>query len=104
MTGVQTCALPIYSLELEQIKQIVEIQLSHLRARLKEKKLDLVPTDEAKEFLAKEGFDPVYGARPLKRTIQREVQNPLAKKLLEGEYKEGDVIKVSVDKGRIVFK
>ena len=92
------------SLELEQIKQIVEIQLSHLRARLKEKKLDLVLTDEAKEFLAKEGFDPVYGARPLKRTIQREVQNPLAKKLLEGEYKEGDVIKVSVDKGRIVFE
>jgi len=92
------------SLELEQIKQIVEIQLSHLRKRLEEKKLDLVLTDEAKELLAKEGFDPVYGARPLKRTIQREVQNPLAKKLLEGEYKEGDVIKVGVDKGRIVFE
>ena len=93
------------SLQLEQIKQIVEIQLSHLRARLKEKKLDLTLTDRAKEFLAKEGFDPVYGARPLKRTIQREVQNPLAKKLLEGEYKEGDVIKVDFDqdKQRIIF-
>jgi ATP-dependent Clp protease ATP-binding subunit ClpB len=91
---------------LEQIKQIVDIQLSHLRNRLREKKLDLVLTDKAKEFLAKEGFDPVYGARPLKRTIQREVQNPLAKKLLEGEYKEGDVIKVDFDedKRQLIFE
>lgn len=94
------------SLQLEQIKQIVEIQLSHLRNRLREKKLDLVLTDKAKEFLAREGFDPVYGARPLKRTIQREVQNPLAKKLLEGEYKEGDVIKVDFDedKRQLIFE
>lgn len=93
------------NLELEEIKQIVEIQISHLKSRLEEKKLTLVLTDEAKEFLAQQGYDPLYGARPLKRTLQREVQNPLAKRMLEGRYQEGDIIKVALgkDKRRIIF-
>ena len=60
---------------------------------------------KAKELLADRGFDPVYGARPLKRTIQQEIQNPLALRLLEGTYKEGDTVRVEVDKDRnFVFK
>ncbi|MFP4036730.1 MAG: ATP-dependent chaperone ClpB, partial [Desulfobacteraceae bacterium] len=68
----------------EEIKQIVDIQLGHLEKRLAEKKITLALTDGAKEFLARTGFDPVYGARPLKRTIQHMVQDPLATKILEG--------------------
>jgi ATP-dependent Clp protease ATP-binding subunit ClpB len=83
-----------HSLEREHIARIVEIQLKHLRQRLAERKLDLELTEKAKEFLAQEGWDPQFGARPLKRAIQRELQDPLALKLLEGEFKEGDVIVV----------
>ena len=87
-----------HSLDREHIAQIVEIQLKHLRERLTERKLDLELTEKAKEFLAQEGWDPQFGARPLKRAIQRELQDPLALKLLEGEFKEGDVIVVDADK------
>ena len=86
-----------HSLSIENIKEIVEIQLRNLRKRLAERKMDLHLSDRAKETLAKEGFDPVYGARPLKRAIQRLIQDPLALKVLEGEFLEGDTI--SVDKG-----
>jgi ATP-dependent Clp protease ATP-binding subunit ClpB len=81
-----------HALTLENIKEIVEIQLRNLRKRLAERKISLVLTDRAKEFLAKEGFDPVYGARPLKRAIQRFIQDPLALKLLEREFSEGDTL------------
>ena len=93
------------SLGMDEIKQIVELQLDELKARMKERKLDMVLSDGAKEYLAKEGFDPAYGARPLRRTIEKQVQNPLALKLLEGEFTEGDTIKVDLDKktGQLTF-
>ncbi len=81
-----------HMLGIEQIKQIVEIQVANLKDILKDRKLKLKISPEAMEFLAREGFDPVYGARPLKRVIQNEIQNVLALKLLKGEIKEGDNI------------
>jgi len=81
-------------LDKEQIIQIVDIQLKILKNRLKEKKIDLTVTPRAKEILAERGFDPQYGARPLKRTIQKYIQDPLALQMLEGKIKEKDHIKV----------
>jgi ATP-dependent Clp protease ATP-binding subunit ClpB len=93
-----------HGLTIENIKEIVEIQLKNLRRRLAERKIDLSLSDEAKAFLAKEGFDPVYGARPLKRAIQRFIQDPLALKILEGDFKEGDGIEVKVGpKNELIF-
>lgn len=94
-----------HALAKEEIKKIVEIQLSFLNKRLAEKKLSLRLTESAKELLVNQGFDPVYGARLLKRTIQRMIQDPLALKLLEGDFSEGDLIEVDVDKTakKIIF-
>jgi len=78
------------------IFKIVDLKIDLLRQRLQEKKIDLVLKDRAKEVLAERGFDPVYGARPLKRTIQKEIQNPLAMKILDGEFKEGDTVTVDI--------
>ena len=87
------------------ILEIVGLQLGLLAKRLSDRKIGLEVTKEAKELLAERGFDPVYGARPLKRTIQRDVQNPLAMKILAGEFGEGDTVKIGVDKAReLVFK
>jgi ATP-dependent Clp protease ATP-binding subunit ClpB len=83
-----------HSLSKEQLRGIVEIQLQGLRRRLADRNLNLEVTDAAKDRLADEGYDPVYGARPLKRTIQRLLQDPLAMRILEGEFHEGDTIKV----------
>jgi ATP-dependent Clp protease ATP-binding subunit ClpB len=91
------------SLTLEQIKEIVDIQLEALRKLLRERKMDVELTDAAREMIAREGFDPVYGARPLKRALQREVQNPLAVRILEGEFADGDTIVVDVEGGKPVF-
>ena len=89
----------------EHLAQIVEIQLRHLQALLSDRKMKLVLTDAAKQRLAEEGYDPVYGARPLKRVIQRRVQDPLAMKLLAGEFKEGDTVVVDVSpSGEFVFR
>jgi ATP-dependent Clp protease ATP-binding subunit ClpB len=93
-----------HSLSMEHIKQIVEIQLSNLRRRLAERKLDIQLTEPAEEFLAKEGFDPVYGARPLKRAIQRLIQDPLSLKVLQGEFKEGDFIEVALKGNELTFR
>ena len=65
--------------------------------------MDVELTDAATEMIAREGFDPVYGARPLKRALQREVQNPLAVKILEGEFGDGDAVVVDAVDGRITF-
>ncbi|MEK7221336.1 MAG: AAA family ATPase, partial [candidate division NC10 bacterium] len=92
-----------HRLGLVQIKQIVGIQLAHLQRRLTTRKLELSVTDRAKEYLAREGFDPVYGARPLKRAIQRLVQDPLARRLLDGEFQEGDQGLVDLQGGEIVL-
>ncbi len=93
-----------HSLSLEHIKGIIEIQLANLRKRLSERKLSISLTDNAKELLANEGYDPTYGARPLKRAIQRMIQDPLALKLLSGEFVEGDTISVDAEKGGMVFR
>jgi ATP-dependent Clp protease ATP-binding subunit ClpB len=94
------------SLGLEQIKAIVEIQVKKLEKRLLERRIQLKMTERAKEWLAKEGFDPAYGARPLKRVIQKEIQDKLALRILEGKFKEGSAITADVDdrKGELVFK
>ena len=88
----------------EEIKEIVGIQISLLSKRLEANKITLKLTESAEEFLAKTGFDPVYGARPLKRAIQRYVQDPLAVKILEGSVKEEDNITVDVKDGNVVFE
>ena len=88
-----------HALTIENIKEIVEIQLGNLRNRLRGRKMELNLTSRAKEFLAKEGFDPVYGARPLKRAIQRFIQDPLALKILAGEFAEGDTVEADVPSG-----
>jgi ATP-dependent Clp protease ATP-binding subunit ClpB len=92
------------SLDLERIKEIVDIQLRRLKALLAGRKMEIELTDAAREMIAREGFDPVYGARPLKRALQREVQNPLAVKILEGDFGEGDKVVVEVKGGKIVFR
>jgi len=85
------------SLGIDQIKQIVDLQIEKLRTRLKERGIDIQLTDRAKEYLAREGFDPAFGARPLRRTIEKKIQNPLALKLLEGEFTEGDLVEIDLD-------
>jgi len=87
----------------EQIGQIVEIQLGRLRKLLAERKLSLELTPQAREQLTEEGYDPVYGARPLKRVIQQRLQNPLALKILQGEFKEGDTVRVGVQGHEFTF-
>lgn len=92
------------SLGPEEIKKIVTIQMGLLSKRLEDSKITLELSDNAKAFLANTGFDPVYGARPLKRTIQHLIQDPLAMKLLDGSIKEGDHVKVTTEDGKLVFK
>jgi ATP-dependent Clp protease ATP-binding subunit ClpB len=93
-----------HPLSRDQIGEIVELQLRRLRERLAERGLDLEITDGAKEVLAEAGWDPTYGARPLKRAIQRLVENPLALRLLEGDFAEGDRIRVDAQNGDLVFE
>ena len=87
----------------EEIKKIVEIQIDLLSKRLANNKIALKLTERAKDFLARTGFDPVYGARPLKRTIQHLIQDPLAMKILEGGVKEGMEVTADVHDGELVF-
>ena len=88
----------------EQMAGIADIQLSRLRKRLQERDMDIVLSDEAMTQLVAVGYDPVYGARPLKRAIQQEIENPLSVKLLSGEFVAGDTIKVDVDEqGNFTF-
>ncbi|HEY8823705.1 MAG TPA: ATP-dependent chaperone ClpB [Candidatus Limnocylindria bacterium] len=91
------------SLVTQQLMEIVEKETKILAKRLLERKITLDLSDNAKSLIAKEGFDPVYGARPIKRTIQRIVIDPLAQKVLSGEFKEGDTVFVDAQDGKIVF-
>ena len=86
-----------------QIKKIAGIQLAKLISRLQKLDLNLQIDDEALDLLADVGFDPVYGARPLKRAIQQEVENPLAKAILSGKYQAEQTILVSVSNNKLVF-
>jgi ATP-dependent Clp protease ATP-binding subunit ClpB len=91
------------ALSREQIGEIVELQLTRLRARLAERGIVLELTDAAKDVLAEAGWDPAYGARPLKRAIQRLVENPLALRLLEGDFADGDTVRLEADGDELVF-
>jgi ATP-dependent Clp protease ATP-binding subunit ClpC len=94
-----------HELNESQLRKIVDLMVKDLEGRLAERKLGLELTDKAKSWLAKEGYDPVYGARPLRRVIERHIENPLSNQLLRGEVKEGDVIKVDIGKdGKLTFK
>jgi ATP-dependent Clp protease ATP-binding subunit ClpB len=90
----------------DEIAAIVDIQIRLLRQRLADRKLTVTLSPAAREYLAVKGFDPSYGARPLKRLIQREVQDALAMKLLAGEIREGDAIEIDHDgdEGGLVFR
>ena len=92
-----------HQLSREQISQIIEVQLENLRRMLAERNIQIALDDSAKELLAREGYDPAFGARPLKRAIQQMIQNPLAVKLLKGEIAPGQTIRVSSDGDKLAF-
>ena len=92
------------ALNLQELSQIVDIQMDYLRKLLKDQEIDIEITPEAKEFLATRGFNPVYGARPLKRVIRQLIENPLSKQILSQKFLRGDKIIIDVDNDEIVFK
>jgi ATP-dependent Clp protease ATP-binding subunit ClpB len=92
------------SLGIEQIKKIVDLQIAYFGRQLAEKRIEISLTDSARELLAKEGFDPVFGARPLKRVIQKRIGNVLATRLLRGEFKEGDSIVIDAKGSELTFE
>ncbi len=92
------------ALTLENLSHIVDIQLANLRELLKERKIEFEITKEAREHLAILGYNPMYGARPLKRTIRQMIENPLSKKLLKGDFKDGDKIKIDLADDEIIFE
>jgi ATP-dependent Clp protease ATP-binding subunit ClpB len=93
-----------HPLDREHMKRIIDIQVAGLMKRLEERKIHVELTDAAKNLLIEEGYDPVYGARPLKRTIQRRVLDPLAMRVLEGDFREGDRVVVDRGDGGLVFE
>jgi ATP-dependent Clp protease ATP-binding subunit ClpB len=92
-----------HPLNKKDINHIVNIQLQRLRERLHSREMTLTLSDEAISYLGDIGFDPVYGARPLKRAISHHVENPLAKRILEGKYAQGAEIKVTVENEQLAF-
>jgi ATP-dependent Clp protease ATP-binding subunit ClpB len=96
--------IEFHPLTREQLAEIVDLQLVRIRDRLAARGISIELADAAKEFLAEAGWDPTYGARPLKRALQRLVENPLALRLLEGEFEEGDTVRVDVENGELSFE
>jgi ATP-dependent Clp protease ATP-binding subunit ClpB len=96
-------AVVFHSLGREQIRAISNIQLDHLRARLADRELGLVISESALDLLAEAGFDPIYGARPMKRAIQQLIENPLAQSILSGQFIAGDTIHIDVEQGELRF-
>jgi len=92
-----------HPLERDQIRQIAELQVRIIAERLETAGMGLELTTEALDFLGNVGFDPVYGARPLKRALQQYLENPLAEKILDGSFGPGDTIQVDVEDGELVF-
>ena len=92
------------SLTRKELSEIIELMLKEIRDRLEEKNIELEVSSEAKEFIIDKGYDPTYGARPLRRAIQRYIEDPLAEELLRGRFKDGEKIKVVVKEGRLTFK
>jgi len=93
-----------HPLTFEHIKEIVDMQMRKIQERLREREISIELTEGAKEFLAREGYDPVYGARPLRRTIERHILDPLALKLVSGEFRSGDHIIVDFEGDRLIFR
>jgi ATP-dependent Clp protease ATP-binding subunit ClpB len=93
-----------HALDEKNIASIARIQLNYLEKRVAQMEMKLEVSDAALMELAREGFDPLYGARPLKRAIQQQIENPLAKEILSGRFGPKDVIRVDVEGGRIVFE
>jgi ATP-dependent Clp protease ATP-binding subunit ClpB len=93
-----------HALTKEQIRQIVGLQMQRVEKLLADQQIEILLTEEAKDYLAEVGYDPVFGARPLKRVIQREIENPIATKLLENEFLPGDRILVDVANERLIFR
>jgi len=91
------------SLDKLEIKKIADLMLNEVKKLLEEQKVDLEATEKAKEVLAKAGYDPNFGARPLRRTIEKLIENPISEKILTGEFKEGDCITVGEKDGKIAF-
>jgi ATP-dependent Clp protease ATP-binding subunit ClpB len=87
----------------EILKKIVEIQVGRMKRYLMERNIDLVLTDRAKEYFGSIGFDPIYGARPLKRVLQKTVLNELARTILEGTFTDGDTVEVDYQNEKIIF-
>ena len=92
------------ALTMQELAPIVDIQISHLKKLLSDRNISIDITEEASEFLAQRGFNPIYGARPLKRTIRQLVENPLSKNILAQEFVSGDNIIIDVDDDEIVFR
>jgi ATP-dependent Clp protease ATP-binding subunit ClpB len=93
-----------HPLSREQMRSIIDIQLRGLMKRLEDRKIRVELTDRAKDLLIEEGYDPTYGARPLKRTIQRQVLDPLAMRVLQGEFREGDTVRIDAQEGGLRFE
>ena len=93
-----------HSLQKAQIRGIADIQLDRLRVRLSDRDMDLTVDDSAFDLLIEAGFDPIYGARPLKRAIQQQVENSLAQKILAAEFQAGDNILIRAENGHLVFE
>jgi ATP-dependent Clp protease ATP-binding subunit ClpB len=93
-----------HALGRDDIRRIIDIQLNSLMQRLAERKIRLDLADRARDMIIEEGYDPVYGARPLKRTLQRRVLDPLALAVLQGEFKEGDLVRADAENGALVLK
>ena len=96
--------IDFHRLTKEQLKKIVDIQLGSLKARLAERRIEIELTDAAKNRLIESGYDPSFGARPLKRAIQKEVETPLARKLVAGEIRDGELIRIDEQGGELVFE
>jgi len=93
-----------HPLDKAQIREIAKIQLRGLERRLAERGIGIELSDAALALLGNVGFDPVYGARPLKRAIQAQIENPLASRILSGEFGSGDVVRVDAEGGKLVFR
>jgi ATP-dependent Clp protease ATP-binding subunit ClpB len=92
-----------HALSREEMRSIIDIQLRGLTKRLEDRKIHVELTDRAKDLLIAEGYDPTYGARPLKRAIQRRVLDPLAMRVLQGDFQEGDAVRIDASGGELQF-
>ena len=87
----------------DNLNSIVNLLIREVEKRLAERKIKLEVNEEAKAWLTQKGYDPIYGARPLRRAIQRYMENPMSSKILQGEFKEGDTIAISLEKDNLIF-